>query len=78
MTRRLVRNNPGELQLMDHLTITRCYAINGDIDENCPGSMCNSARLTQSNIPATQKNTGAEAWPPRDCCMLKDYFKLIL
>ena len=26
------------------MTITRCYAINRDIDGDCPGSMCHSAR----------------------------------
>ena len=35
--------------------ITRCYAINGDIDGDCPGSMCHSAGLAQRNLPATQE-----------------------
>ena len=34
------------------MTITRCYAINRDIDGDCPGSMCHSARLAQRNPPA--------------------------
>ena len=28
-----------------------CYAINRDIDGDCPGSICHSARLAQRNFP---------------------------
>ena len=42
-----------ELQL--YLTITRCYAINKDIDGDCPGSMCHSDRLAQQPSDATKK-----------------------
>ena len=42
-------------ELEHYLTITRCYAINRDIDGDCPGSMCHSARLAQRNLPATRK-----------------------
>ena len=38
-------------ELKHYLTITRCYAINRDIDGDCPGSMCHSARLAQRNLP---------------------------
>ena len=44
-------------ELEQYLTITRCYAINRDIDGDCPGSMCHSASLAQRNLPATRKKT---------------------
>ena len=31
--------------------ITRCYAINRDIDGDFPGIVCHSARLAQRNLP---------------------------
>ena len=34
-------------ELERYLTITRCYAINEDIDRDCPGSMCHSPGLAQ-------------------------------
>ena len=36
--------------------ITRCYVINGDIDGDCPGSRCHSARRAQPNLPAQREN----------------------
>ena len=30
--------------------MNRCYAINGDIDGDCPGSVGHSARLAQRNL----------------------------
>ena len=38
-------------ELEHYLTITPCYAINRDIDGDCPGSMCHSVRLAQRNLP---------------------------
>ena len=35
--------------------MTRCYAINRDIDGDCLGSMCHSARLAQRNLSAEQE-----------------------
>ena len=43
-------------ELEYYLTITRCYAINEDIDGDCPGSMCHSAGLTQRNLPVQHEN----------------------
>ena len=43
-------------ELKHYLTITRCYAINRDIDWDCPGSMCHSARLAQSNLPTKHES----------------------
>ena len=47
-------------ELEHYLTITRCYAINRDIDGDCPGSLCHSARLAQRNLPTqhTNRNRG--------------------
>ena len=43
-------------RLQHYWTITRCYAINGDIDGDCPESMCHSAGLEQHNLPAQHEN----------------------
>ena len=40
-----------------HLKITRGYAFNGDIEGDCPGSMCHSARLTPPNPPTSKKKS---------------------
>ena len=39
-----------------YLTITRCYAIHGDIDGDCPGSVSHSARLAPRNLPVRHEN----------------------
>ena len=32
------------------------YAINGEIEEDCPGSMCHSPGLAQRNLPLQHEN----------------------
>ena len=44
-------------ELEYYLTITRCYAINRDIDGDFPGSVCHSARMAQRNLPAEHEKT---------------------
>ena len=43
-------------ELERYLTITRCYAINGEIERECPGSMCHSPGLAQRNLPSQHEN----------------------
>ena len=38
-----------------HLKITRSFAFNGVIEADCPGSMCFSPGLAQSNPPMNKK-----------------------
>ena len=39
------------------MKITRSYAVDGDIEGDCPGNMCHSAGLSQSNPPTRKKRT---------------------
>ena len=39
-------------ELERYLTITRCYAINEDIDGDFPRSMCHSPGLAQRSLPS--------------------------
>ena len=43
-------------ELEHYLTISRRYAINADIEVDCPGSMCHSLGMAQQNLPSQHEN----------------------
>ena len=43
-------------ELEHYLMITRRYAINVDIERDCPGSMRHSPGLLQQNLPSQHEN----------------------